>query len=92
MDEWRKINEANLYYIKYNVLPNIIAFGLAYAFFNHIRLKCSIYQYFNNVISLFNIRNINIYDQFKLVDNILINKYGLMIINFYDLEIIKIKK
>lgn len=92
MNSWNKINEANLFYIKYNILPNLIAFGLAYSFYNRIRLECSIWEYFNNVFSLFNICDINIRDQFKLVDNILINRYGLMIINVYDLEIIKIKK
>lgn len=92
MNNWSKINEANMFYIKYNILPNLIAFGLAYSYFNKIDLDCSIWQYFNNVISIFNICGINIKEQFKLVDNILINKYNLMIINVYKIEFIKIKK
>lgn len=92
MNNWKKVNEANLFYIKYNILPNLIAFGLAYSYYNNIKLDCNIWQYFNSVFSLFNICNINMQDQFKLVDNILINKYHLMIINAYDLEIIRIKK
>ena len=40
----------------------------------------------------FNIVNINIKDQFKLADNILINKYKLMIIKVNPIEIIKIRK
>lgn len=92
MNNWSKINEANMFYIKYNILPNLIAFGLAYSYFNKIDLDCSIWQYFNNVISMFNIYGINIKEQFKLVDNILINKYNLMIINVYKIEFIKIKK
>lgn len=92
MNNWSKINEANMFYIKYNILPNLIAFGLAYSYFNKIDLECSIWQYFNNVISIFNICGIDIKEQFKLVDNILINKYNLMIINVYKIEFIKIKK
>lgn len=92
MNNWSKINEANMFYIKYNILPNLIAFGLAYSYFNKIDLDCSIWQYFNNVISIFNICGIDIKEQFKLVDNILINKYNLMIINVYKIEFIKIKK
>ncbi len=92
MNNWSKINEANMFYIKYNILPNLIAFGLAYSYFNKIDLDCSIWQYFNNVISIFNIYGTDIKEQFKLVDNILINKYNLMIINVYKIEFIKIKK
>lgn len=92
MNNWNRINEANIFYLKYNVLPSLVAFGIAYAFFNKIRLECSIWEYFNSVYSLFNVCDIDLKEQFKLVDNILINRYGLMIINVYDLEIIKIKK
>ncbi len=92
MYTWRKINEANLFYIEYNILPNLIAFGLAYTFYNKLKLNCSIWEYFNNVLSLFNISNINIKKQFKLVDNILINKYNLMVVDVYNIELIKIKK
>ena len=49
-------------------------------------------EYFNNVFALFNIVNINIKDQFKLVDNILINRYQLIIIKTDSIELIKIRK
>lgn len=92
MDKWKEINDVNMYYIKYNVLPNLIAFGLAYSYYNKIDLNCGTKEYFNNVFSLFNIVNINIKDQFKLADNILINRYKLMIIKVDPIEIIKIRK
>lgn len=92
MDKWKEINDVNMYYIKYNVLPNLIAFGLAYSYYNKIDLNCGMKEYFNNVFSLFNIININIKDQFKLADNILINRYKLMIIKVDPIEIIKIRK
>lgn len=92
MNKWKEINEVNMFYIKYNVLPNLIAFGLAYSYYNKIDLNCGMRAYFNNVFSLFNIVNINIKDQFKLADNILINKYKLMIIKVNPIEIIKIRK
>ncbi len=92
MNTWKEINEINLYYIKYNVVPNLVAFGLAYSYYNKITLDCSMDEYFNNVFALFNIVNINIKDQFKLVDNILINRYKLIIIKTDSIELIKIRK
>lgn len=91
MNTWRIINEVNLYYIKYNIIPNLIAFGLAYSFYNRIKLDCSLKEYINNVLSLFNVYNIQINDQMKLVDNILISRYKLMILNVEKIEIINIK-
>ena len=91
MNTWRIINEVNLYYIKYNIIPNLVAFGLAYSFYNKIKLDCSLKEYINNVLSLFNVYNVQINDQMKLVDNILITKYKLMIINVEKIELINIK-
>ena len=82
MNTWKEINEINLYYIKYNVVPNLVAFGLAYSYYNKITLDCSMDEYFNNVFALFNIVNINIKDQFKLV----------IIIKTDSIELIKIRK
>ena len=48
MNTWKEINEINLYYIKYNVVPNLVAFGLAYSYYNKITLDCSMDEYFNN--------------------------------------------
>ena len=92
MNAWRNINEVNLYYIKYNIIPNLISFGLAYSYFNKIELNCSLKEYINNVISLFNVYNININDQMKIVDTILITKYKLMILNVEKIQLINIKK
>ena len=92
MNTWRNINEVNLYYIKYNIIPNLISFGLAYSYYNKIELNCSLKEYINNVLSLFNIYNISIIDEIKLVDNILINRYKIMIINVDKIEFISIKK
>ena len=92
MNNWHDINEVNLYYIKYNILPNLISFGIAYAYYNEINLDCSLKEYINNVISLFNIYNIQVKDQIKLVDNILLNRYKLMVINTEKIEIIDLGK
>lgn len=92
MNTWRDINEVNLYYLKYNIIPSLIAFGLTYSYYNQIILNCSLNEYIKNVLSLFNVIGINIDEEKKLVDNILFNKYKLLIINVDKIEIININK
>lgn len=91
MNSWKKLNDSLLYYMEYNILPNMLAYGLAYSFFNKLSLDCSFSQYFNSVLSMFNIIDIEMKKQFKLVDKILTSKYGVLIINIDPIEIIKIR-
>lgn len=84
--------EMNLFYIKYNLLPNLMAFGLAYSYYNKININCSLNEYYNHMFSFFNIYHIDLKEEYRMINNILINKYSLLIINTDSLELIKIKK
>lgn len=84
--------EMNLFYIKYNLLPNLMAFGLAYSYYNKININCSFNEYYNRMFSFFNIYRIDLKEEYRMINNILINKYSLLIINTDSIELIKIKK
>lgn len=86
------ILEMNLFYIKYNLLPNLVAFGLAYGYYNNLKINYSLKDYYNHIVNLFNIYHIDLKDEYRIINNILINKYSLLIVNTDTLEFIKIKK
>lgn len=84
--------EINIFYIKYNLLPNLVAFGLAYSYYNDIIINYSLNDYYNRIQSFFNIYQVTLKEEYRLINNILINKYSLLMINTEPLEFIKIKK
>lgn len=84
--------EINMFYIKYNLLPNLVAFGLAYSYYSDIKLKYSLSDYYNRIVTFFNVYQIELKDEYRLINSILLNKYSLLIINTDTLELMRIKK
>ncbi len=83
--------EINLFYIKYNLLPNLIAYGLAYSFHSKKKINCSFKEYYNYILSFFNIQYVDLIDEYRIINNILINKYALLLINTDDIELVRLK-
>lgn len=84
--------EMNYFYIKYNLLPNLVAFGLAYSYYSNLKINHSLKDYYNNIVNFFNIYHIDLKDEYRIINNILINKYSLLIVNTDTLEFMRIKK
>lgn len=84
--------EMNMFYIKYNLLPNLVAFGLAYSYYNNIAINYSLSEYYNQIVSFFNVNHIDLKDEYRLINSILFNKYSLLLTNTDTLEFMKIKK
>lgn len=86
------IMQMNLFYIKYSLLPNLVAFGLAYSYYNNIKLNCSLSYYYNYILNLFNICRIDLKDEYRIINNILIYKYSLIIVDVNYIELVALKK
>ncbi len=81
----------DLLYLKYNLIPNYIAFNIIQDYYNN-NINMSFIGYYNKIMKYINVNNLEYEDIYRIVFNTLVNKYSLLIINIDKLEIRELKK
>lgn len=87
---WRIIDKEINKYIEYNLLPNMIAFTFNYIYNTNLPINESYITLYNTIKTYINIVGENEYLVYKLVIDILKNKYHLTVINLNPLVLKKI--
>lgn len=88
--EWNEINKQLSYFIEYNILPNMISYVINLMYHNNINSNDFFYNIYNSVKSYINITGESKKLVINIVNNILKNKYGLIIIKYNPLIIKRI--
>lgn len=92
-NSWKIVNNDILKYLELNVLPNILAFGIARLFYlEKLNSTISFLYYYNSIKSLINITNEDEVLVENIMKQILKDKYYLEIISYNPLRVIHKKR
>lgn len=92
-NSWHIVNNDILKYLELNVLPNILAFGIARLFYlKKLTSTLSFLYYYNSIKSLINITNEDKVLVENIMKQILKDKYYLEVICYNPLRVIHNKK